>query len=130
MKKILSYLIPTLICLGFSLLIVISKNIFRVSSIKQIMQIVCDGCFAPGVIILCIGLLIWASNEGTFDMLAYGITKIFDVFRKDMSKVKYKTFYDYRVAKQDEKKSFSHLVLVGIIFCGISFVFLMIYYNC
>ena len=46
-----------------------------------------------------------------------------------INKVKYKTFYDYRVAKQETKNPFGYLVIVGLIFIGASMVFLILYYQ-
>ena len=131
MKKIiLRYSITFGVGLIIALVIMLSKSIFSQDNAKNVHHILTDAFFVPGVVICGYGLLVMASNGGTFDMLVYGVKRLFSLFQKDINKVKYKTFYDYRVAKQDEKKSFSHLVPVGIIFCGISFVFLMIYYNC
>ncbi len=62
-------------------------------------------------------------------MLVYGVGRFFDLFRRDMMKVKHKTFYDYRMAKQDRKLGFGYLVIVGLAFLALSGLFLWLYYQ-
>jgi large-conductance mechanosensitive channel len=78
------------------------------------------------VVITGVGLLVFSSNEGTFDMLVYGVSSFFDLFRK-VSKKKYHTFYDYRVSRQDKKIGFGFMLLCGIFFLIIAFVMFFIY---
>ena len=85
--------------------------------------------FASGVIIACVGLLVVATEGGAFDMLAYAVVLIFDGLRKDVTKRKYKDFYEYKQAKKEKKRSFAYLLIVGLIFIVISLVFLIPYYN-
>ena len=67
----------------------------------------------PGILAVCFGLLIVASNGGTFDMLAYGVTSLFRLFKRDPLDRKYGNFYEYRKAKQEKKRDFWYMVIVG-----------------
>lgn len=127
MKKYKGYLICLLIGLAMAIVIMLSKGIFAKNEFVDVMHILTDAFFVPGVLLVCFGLLILASNGGTFDMLSYGVLTLFNLFRKDMSKMKHKTFYDYRTAKHEKDRSFLYIVLVGIFYILISMVFLVIY---
>ena len=83
---------------------------------------------SPGILTICMGLLVVASNGGAFDMLAYGISSVFRLFRKDPIDRKYGNFYEYRKAKQAKKRSFWYLVIVGAAFALISALLLIGYY--
>lgn len=126
MKK---YIITSSIGLVVAILIVLSKDIFSQSEATKVYHILCDAFFVPGVCITCFGLLVFTSNEGTFDMIVYGTKKFFSLFKKDMSNEKHKTFYEYRVAQHEKKFSFAYLLYVGLAFIVISLVFLIFYYN-
>ena len=88
-----------------------------------------DAFFVPGIVMLCFGVLVFATNGGTFDMLAFGVIKMFDLFKKDLTKVKYRTFYDYRKAQNEKKRSFLHLIIIGAGFLIVGVVFLIVYYQ-
>lgn len=128
MKKFKNYLITLVIGLIASLFIMFIKSVFHAEDNKEIMKILCDSFFVPGVLILCFGLLVVASNGGTFDMLTYGVIRFFSFFKKDATS-KYKTFYDYRKAQQSSPRQFLYLVLVGLFYIIISLIFMVIYLN-
>ena len=108
----------------------IARGAFNNPEQKMLMQYFTDSFFAVGVITAMIGLLIFVSNGGVFDMLIYGVYRFITLFKKDHMKVKYQTFYDYRVAKAERKKSsFLFLVIVGALFVGISMIFLVLWYQ-
>lgn len=100
-----------------------------VKSGKDLIRDLCDAFTVPGAVMLCFGILVFATNGGTFDMLAFGVRKFFDLFRKDLTKVKYRTFYDYRQAQKEKKRSFLNFVVVGAAFLLVGIVFLIVYYR-
>lgn len=89
----------------------------------------CDAFFVPGMMMLCFGGLVFATNGGAFDMLAFGVRKLFDMFKRDLTKVKYRTFYDYRQAQKEKKHSYLYLLIVGLAFALVAAVFLIVYYK-
>ncbi|MFA6627972.1 MAG: DUF3899 domain-containing protein [Bacilli bacterium] len=129
MKNVIRYLITTSVGLVIVLIIVLSKHIFSLDDAIEIYQVLTDAFFVAGVLITGYGLLVVSSNGGTFDMLVYGVGRFFDLFRNDMMKVKHKTFYDYRMAKLDRQQGFGFLIIVGLVFLGISGLFLWLYYQ-
>lgn len=128
MKKYLRYLITFLVGLVFAFVICLFKNIFSQTSTNEIFKILVDAFFVPGVIILGFGLLVVATNGGTFDMLAYGAIMFASLFQKG-TKRKYKTFYDYHEAQKDRKYSFAYLLIVGGILIAISLILLIFWYK-
>lgn len=127
MKKVLKYLIPVLVCAVIVILILVGFKSFAKSG-KALIQDLCDAFSVSGIVMLGFGLLVFATNGGTFDMLAFGVIKLFDLFKKDLTKVKYRTFYDYRQAQKEKNRSFLHLVLIGLGFLLVGVAFLLVYY--
>lgn len=126
MKSLRKYLITLLIGFAGVALILWSKDIFSQTSIVKIFHILTDAFFVVGVVVTCAGLLVFSSNEGTFDMLVYGVSSFFDMFRKKSNK-KYETFYDYRASKQEKKIKFGFIVICGLFFLAVSMVMYLFY---
>ena len=129
MKTIWKTLITAGVASVIAFLVMVARNIFNVTAIHEIMKALCDGFFVSGILFVCFGLLVVASNGGTFDMIKYGVSSLFALFMKDLTKRKYRTFYDYRKAMQENQRSFGYLVVVGVVFVAISVVFLLLYLN-
>lgn len=121
MKTFRKYLITLVVGILAVAGILWAKDIFAQTEPKMIFHILSDAFFAVGTVILCSGLLVFSSNEGTFDMLVYGVSSFFDMFRT-VSKKKYETFYDYRVSRYEKKLPFLFLVICGLFFLIIAFV--------
>lgn len=128
MKRLLKYLIPCLVCIVFVISVLAIRSAFVKSGQPLILDL-CDAFAVSGMLMLCFGLLVFVTNGGTFDMLAFGIRKLFDLFKKDLTKVKYRTFYDYRKSHQEKKRSFWYLIIVGGGFLLVSVIFLVVYYK-
>ena len=128
MKKALPYVITSAIGLGVTLIIILAKGIYSQTETTAVMQILCDAFFVPGIILAGVGLIVWASNGGAFDMLGYGVRLFFDMFRKDVTKRKYKDFYEYRQAKKQSGRKVGFMLIVGLVFIAISCIFLILYY--
>lgn len=127
MKAFKKYAITLLIGFLAAAWIAWSKDILGQSAAVDVFHILCDAFFVVGVVTTCAGLLVFSSNEGTFDMLIYGTRSFFDLFRKT-SKRKYDTFYDYRESRADKKIRFGFLLICGLFFLAVSMV--MYYFYC
>ena len=125
--KLLQYGITTAILAVCSLLIMVSKDLFIQTNLKEIYKILTDSFFVPGVVAVFFVLLIVASNEGTFYIFSYGMKSFLNLFKKDRSKMHYKTYYDYKEAMKDEKKPYGFILIVGLVFFAISMVFMAIW---
>lgn len=85
MKKALKYLITAAVGLGIVVIIILAKDIFGQTNTNDVMHILCDAFFASGVSLSCVGLIVFASNGGAFDMLAYGVQILFYMFAEIFS---------------------------------------------
>lgn len=123
MKKLLKYVITLAIGLVAVAGIAWAKDVFAQTEPAAIYHILCDCFFAVGTVMCCAGLLVFSSNEGTFDMIVYGVSSFIDLFRAQ-SKKKYHTFYDYRESRTDVKFPFAFLLFCGLLFVAVSLVML------
>lgn len=127
MKRILSYLITAVLGAISSVLILWNAGTFSQTNAVKIYGDLSDAFFVPGVIIAGLGLLVVASNGGVFRMLQFSVIKLVDLLRRDLTKVKYRTFYDYTQAKKDKKGDYWFMLIVGTVFIVIAVVFFVIY---
>lgn len=129
-RKLLEYGFTVLFGVIVTFLLLWSKGIFSPVETKMLLQYWIDSLFVSGVIILCAGLIIVVSDGGAFDFLVYGVYRFFSIFRSKPNDVKYKTYYDYSVARAEkEKHSFLYLVIVGSIFIIASLIVLTFWYQ-
>lgn len=126
MKSIKKYLITLVIGFSLAFLIALSKDVFSQVALVNVFHILCDSFFVVGVVMSSVGLLVFSSNEGTFDMLIYGVSSFVDMFRKTSTK-KYATFYDYKVGRADKKIRFGFILLCGLFFIAVSLVMYLFY---
>ena len=126
MKSIKKYVITLLIGLALAFWIAWAKDILAQTEAVNIFHILCDAFFVVGVVITSGGLLVFSTNEGSFDMIVYGMQSFFDLFRKTSTK-KYETFYDYRASRADKKVQFGFMLICGLIFLAIAGVMYLFY---
>ena len=126
MRSIRKYLITLLVGFIGVCFIAYAKDVFVQTETVKVFHILCDAFFVVGVVITSVGLLIFSSNEGTFDMLVYGVSSFFDLFRKVSAK-KYATFYDYRESRADNKIRFGSMLVCGLGFLAVAFIMFFIY---
>ena len=128
-KNILRYSIASAVGLALAFVILCFKNIFSQTDAVKVFQILCDAFFVTGICFACIGVIMLAGNGGAFDMLGYAFVMLFDALRKDISKRKYKDFYEDRQAKKEKKRNVLYMFVVGGAFIAISVIFLILYYQ-
>ena len=85
-----------------------------------------DAFTIPSVIMLMLGVLVWVSTTGSFDMIGYGLKKAKDAFFP--SKYTHEQFYDYKV-RQDEKriKGYGFMFISGGIYLVPAIIFNILY---
>ena len=111
------------------LIMVGTRGIFAEDRTQEVMRLLSDACFATGVVLTAMGVILFASNGGLFDMLAFSMILLFGVFKRNVSERKYKDFYEYREAKKGRKRSVAYLLLVGLCYIAIAGLFLALYYK-
>ena len=128
MSGLKKYLITLLAGFGVAALVMVSKDIFTQTETVAVLHILTDAFFTVGVLMTGAGLLVFSANEGSFDMLAYGVSSFLDPFRKT-SRKKYDTFIDYRESRVDKKLKFGFLLICGLFFLAVSLVLLYFYHQ-
>ena len=87
-----------------------------------------DAFTIPGVIILMVGVLIWVSTLGNFDMLTYGLSRAKNTFIPS-PKAKDERFYDYKMRKEKKRiKGYSFLFVSGGVYMIPAIIFNILYY--
>ena len=129
LKKAVPYVVSAVVGMVVFTIIVCTKKIWNYDDGKQVLRILSDAFFVPGVILAGVGLLIFASNGGAFDMLSYAFIRFFDLFRRDVRNKKYKDFYEYREAKKDKMRGMAFMLIVGVIFIALAGIMLIAYYQ-
>ena len=127
MKKYIKYVIVSVVAVVLAVVYALSNHVFAQDDPKEMLKILCDAFFVPGVIITGFGGLVVASNGGTFDMLSYGMQRFFGLFQKDVTKVKYRTFREYRASREEKDRSFWYLLIVGVVCLLVAVVCLLLY---
>ena len=127
-KTLKKYLITSTLALVLTFLITLSRGVFEKENIVDVLHVLIDSTFVVSILFTGFGLLIFSANEGTFDMISYGMTSFLALFKKDRENyLKYKTYVDYKEAKADNKHSFAHIVLVGLAVFVVCLIFIAFY---
>lgn len=128
MKTFIKYLIT----LGFGALLsfyVMSVwDLFDKTNPAEIFHILHNSFLFPGVMLAGLGLLVFVSNEGVFDILTFGTKQFFSFFRKKKSK-KYADFYEYKEARAQKKLKFGSILICGTVYIVASVVMLILYHQ-
>ena len=106
--------------LAFAVVIAAIRGVFTADSAKEILQCLTDGSFVSAVILLCVGLLLFSGNGGTFDMLSYGTKTLFSVFQSDKKRLERESFAEYRARKSQMPKPVLPFLAAGLGFLVLS----------
>ena len=92
-------------------------------------RVLCDGFTIPGLLCLCVGVLIWVSNDGFF----YGLGYCLQVARNALlpgGRRKTEKYYDYvERHRQKPVKGYGFLFLWGGICMAAAIAFLLLFYS-
>lgn len=95
-------------------------------------HMLCDGCFVAAVILLGMGGLKFARNQGMFDIMTYSLKAAFHMhfpFSKMNSPLEEREeeFADYKERKRAKRKSPADLLWAGLLYLVAAVVFFVIY---
>ena len=100
-------------------LLMLTRGGFEAATREAFWHTICDAFFVPGVLLTCLGLLVFAANGGVFDMLSYGIQKALRLVQKKEKRDLFpKTFFDYKVIRHGKQRGNTAAPLV----CGLLFL--------
>jgi len=123
--KLWQYLISFVVGAAIAFGVFYAKDLFVQTGLSEIYKILSDGFFVSGVLLGGIGLLVFGSNGGTFDMLVYGVQSVVSLVYPDARK--HDTFYDYRMARSRRRSSFAFLLLVGLFYIALALLFSLLF---
>ncbi len=92
-----------------------------------VLRSLADALFVPAVILLGVAGLLFARNDGFFDIFGYSFK--FVISNRFSSKGKTEDFADYKAKKLEDRKSPINILLAGLIFLIIAVVLVIVYYS-
>ena len=103
-ETVVSFLIVALVCVSVTLVDVFVRHI---SFVNETMRVLGDGFGAGGLICFSLWMLIWLSGEGAFDIIVYGVRKVFNVTFQNLMKNSAlpDSYYDYVAMKRAKKRN-------------------------
>ena len=134
-KEKKSLLIKYLVCFGVASLITVGvfwiKGFFT-DSIGVNLQILSDGFFVSGILLLMFSGMMFVSSEGALLGVSFALRGVVQVFLPTLGQ-KHETYAQYRDRKLAEKQVHRpkdhSIVVVGLIFLTVSIVFTIIWYE-
>lgn len=96
-----------------------------------VLHLLTDAFGLSGILGLGVFCLTWVASAGAFDMLVYGVKLVFytTFLPRERSEKLPKTFYDYKVLKDREKrKPVYGLLFPSLLFLMIGLIFLIFYH--
>ena len=89
-----------------------------------------DGFFVVGLLATGLGLLIWVSTTGFFDILGYGVKSLLVLFTSLKKPKDHLSFYDYKQIRNENRGKPRHaLLLSGAACILLSLACLAVYYR-
>ena len=122
-----NYAVTLLICLAMAIGIYALRGGLAAVEWEAQAALLCDACFIPAALMLCICALMFVSNDGLFDIISYGVQKMLRLVLSEKKQAAYpKTFYDYKQAKWENAKTpVLHLLAAGLTFMALAVMFLV-----
>lgn len=127
-KNLLKYGIPALIGAAITLTVAMGQGLGGVGSAWSL-RALSDGCFVTTVLMGGLGVLVWVSTTGFFDIFTYAGKSLLVLFSPMKQPEKLKKFYEYKADKDEKRKKADFtLLIVGAAYLLLSFAFLGGYY--
>ena len=125
---LLKYGITALVCVGFALIYCSTRNFSQMETVERY-RILCDAFTIPGLLALCVGVLLWVSNDGLF----YGLGYCLEVAWRGLipgARHKMERYYDYVERKRGKKVTgFGFLFVCGGVCMAIALIFMALFYQ-
>lgn len=102
------------------------QGLFRAESAQAVMMSLSDGFFVAGAMLLGGGGLQWTYNGGAMDGLTYTIRLGVARLRRDFDEHHF-TFAQHREEREAKASSPKSLLLAGLLYLTIAFIFFGIY---
>lgn len=128
-KEYKEYAITTAVAAGLTVILILSRGIFQEEELDMVITIISDAFFIPGVLLLCVGLIVVASNEGLFLSISYGFKVIGrTITAKKEERLMEEKYHEYYARQIQKKTKCKHFLLVGAGFIAVSLLFVVVYF--
>lgn len=127
-KNLLKYGISVAVCAAFAIFFCSVRDFGEMGRLDRY-RTLCDAFTIPGMICLCLGALLWISNDGFFYGLGYCLEVAWRALipgaRRTME-----SYYDYVQRKRGKKVTgYSFLFVVGGLCMVIALVFMALFFK-
>ena len=130
LKRILTVFLPAAAGLVIVYAIAVYRGLSPEAGLNLNARYLSDGFFAAGVLYTGIGLLVWISTTGFFDIFGYGVHSLLVLFTALRRPENHESFLEYKERKQSgRQKPRPGLLLTGVAFIALSVVCLVVYYS-
>ena len=128
--KVLSHAIRTLAELALVFAVARLRGLDFSKSVQLNARYLSDGFFVVGLLATGLGLLIWVSTTGFFDILGYGVKSLLVLFTSLKKPRDHLSFYDYKQIRNENRgKPHYALLLSGVACILLSLACLAVYYR-
>ncbi len=131
-KKLISLLVQLLIASGIAVATAVNQGLSLQGQMFLNCRYLSDGFFVSTVIFLGLGVLLWVSTTGFFDIFSYGFKSLLVLFSPLKKASEHPHYYEYKCEKdaKREGKPITHTVLwAGLICLALSMITLFLYYQ-
>lgn len=127
-QKLLKFGVPFLIGAVIALAVAWGQGLGGTGSAWSL-RALSDGCFVTTILMGGMGVMMWVSTTGFFDIFSYAGKSLLVLFSPLKQPEKLKKFYEYKADKDEKRKKADYtLLIVGAAYLLLSFAFLGGYY--
>ena len=124
-----AYVLATAFALVLAVVIALSRGIFFVEEMEMLITILSDAVLIPGILLLGLGLIIFASNQGVFLGITYGFKMIGrTITTKKDEKLVDEEYHEYYARQKEKKVECKCFLIVGGIFVALSVLLVIVYF--
>ncbi len=126
--KLLKHGITLGVCLALVAVYTLTRD-FETLSLVAKYRVLCDAFTIPGILCLCVGALLWVSNDGFFYGLGYCLEIAWKALIPGLRR-KAERYYDYVTRKREKKVTgYGFLFAWGGVCMALAIVFMILFYN-
>ncbi|MCM1102519.1 MAG: DUF3899 domain-containing protein [Clostridium sp.] len=130
-RKYKSYVIQAVAGLTLSVFVMYGQGVFTRENTADVIRGVCDGFSVTALLYVAVGMLLWVSTTGFFDIFGFAVRKglhhLIPVFTRDDPG----GFYEYKQDREERRgaKPQRSTLLVGLVFLAVSIALTIVWYG-
>ncbi|MBQ8554734.1 MAG: DUF3899 domain-containing protein [Clostridia bacterium] len=129
---VISYLVQSVIAIAIAVGVAWGQGFTTDLELVWWCRLFSDGFFVSALLFIGIGLLIWVSTTGFFDIFSYGFSSLLVLFTPLKKPSDHKHYYEYKCEKEAKRKgkgSPLSILFVGIACLLLSTLLVFLYYQ-